>query len=416
MNYTDYCMWLVMVFGAGNPKIWDIIKRLENPESAYNALKSESCSFLSEKELKSVKTSHLEQCAYIFESCERQGIKVICYYDEIYPKMLENIFNPPLILFAKGDLSVLDDLCITVVGTREPSQYSMVVAEKICSELAKVGIIIVSGFALGIDSVSHRSAVLNGGKTVAVLGCGIDVDYPKENTKSKPAIEKRGLFITEFLPGTKPIPANFPKRNRILSGLSAGTLVIEASNTSGSLITAELALEQGRDLFCIPPSDIFDKRYSGVVKFLRDGAIPVFSYLDIIYEYYTVFTHKLSSVSRNMENSEPVSESSVFSSETQENFPHRQRKSAESEKNKSDKVKTETDNIQEKSSSSVQFSDSEISDEYKNIIKILQDSVKYIDEIASVLKIPVPELYLTLTDMEIDGIIECLPGKAYRLI
>jgi DNA processing protein len=416
MNYTDYCMWLVMVFGAGNPKIWDIIKRLENPESAYNALKSESCSFLSEKELKSVKTSHLEQCAYIFESCERQGIKVICYYDEIYPKMLENIFNPPLILFAKGDLSVLDDLCITVVGTREPSQYSMGVAEKICSDLAKVGIIIVSGFALGIDSVSHRSAVLNGGKTVAVLGCGIDVDYPKENTKSKPAIEKRGLFITEFLPGTKPIPANFPKRNRILSGLSAGTLVIEASNTSGSLITAELALEQGRDLFCIPPSDIFDKRYSGVVKFLRDGAIPVFSYLDIIYEYYTVFTHKLSSVSRNMENSEPVSESSVFSSETQENFPHRQRKSAESEKNKSDKVKTETDNIQEKSSSSVQFSDSEISDEYKNIIKILQDSVKYIDEIASVLKIPVPELYLTLTDMEIDGIIECLPGKAYRLI
>lgn len=416
MNCSHYCMWLVMVFGAGNPKIWEIIKRFGNPESAYNALKSESCEFLTDKDLKAVKTSHLEQCSYVFENCERNGVKIICFYDADYPKMLENIFNPPIILFVKGDLSVLDDLCITVVGTREPSHYSVRVAEKICSELAKVGIVIVSGFALGIDSVSHRSAVMAGGKTIAVLGCGIDVDYPKENAKSKPKIEERGLFITEFLPGTKPVPSNFPKRNRILSGLSAGTLVIEASHTSGSLITAELAIEQGRDLFCIPPADIFDRRYSGVVKFLRDGAVPVFSYLDIIYAYYTVFTHKLSSVSRNMENSKPASESSVFSSENVEKISHRQRKSAESEKKKSDEIKTETDNIEEKNIHSEQLSESEISDEYKNIIEVLRDGMKYIDEIASILKTPVPELYLTLTDMEIDGIIECLPGKAYKLV
>lgn len=408
MSNTEYCLWLVMAFGAANPKIWELISYFGNPENAYNSLKSNSYNFLSEKEVTAVKTTHLEQSKYIMENCAGKDIKIICYYDENYPKQLDNIANPPIVLFVKGDLSVLNDLCITVVGTREPSAYSVRVAEKICAEMAKVGIVIISGFALGIDSVSHRSAIVNGGKTVAVLGCGIDVDYPKENTKSKSTIVRRGLFITEFLPGTKPVPSNFPKRNRVLSALGMGTLVIEAAQTSGSLITAELALEQGRDLFCIPPADIFDRRYSGVVKYLRDGAIPVFSHLDIIYEYYTAFTHKLSSINQNSDYSEPASESSVFSSEKKE-------------KNKKIHTKKEDNKSNDKPSkenSEPEFNPAiykNLDDRQMTIVNLLKDGVKYIDEITVMLDVPVPNLYLLLTEMELDGIIECLPGKAYKL-
>lgn len=415
MNYTDYCIWLIMVFGAGNPKIWELINRFDNPENVFNSLKSENFSFLSDKEKRAVRTTHMEQCICLCENCEKEGIKIICYYDSEYPKMLENISNPPLILFAKGDLSVFDNLCITVVGTREPSQYSVRVAENICSQLAKIGVVIVSGFALGIDSMSHRSAVVSGGKTIVVLGCGIDVDYPKENSKSKSAIEKHGIILTEFLPGTKPVPANFPKRNRILSALSQGTLVIEASMTSGSLITAELAIEQGRDLFCIPPANIFDKRYMGVFKFLRDGAIPVFSYLDIVHEYYTVFTHKLLSLKRNAENLQPTSESSIFSAENSENFPHRNKKTVKKDSTASAEISSGDEKHEEIPKTEKVDFQSENS-EYQEIAEILKDGMKYIDEIAALSKKDVPQLYLTLTDMEIDGIIECLPGKAYRLI
>jgi DNA processing protein len=167
------------------------------------------------------------------------------------------------------------------------------VANWICSDLARAGVVVVSGFAVGLDSAAHRGALLAGGRTVAVLGCGIDVDYPKDNASAKQYITKKGLLLTEFLPGTEPYPKNFPTRNRILSGISLGTLVIQAPERSGSLITASLALEQGRNVFCVPPADIFDKRYAGVVKYLRDGAIPVFSYLDIINEYYHSYAHKL---------------------------------------------------------------------------------------------------------------------------
>lgn len=404
MSNLEYCLWLVMVFGAANPKIWKMIEYFKNPENAFKSLSSSDYDFISEKEKNAVKTTHIQQCTYVLENCKKKNIKAVCFFDEDYPKSLENISNPPVVIFMKGDTTVLNDLCITVVGTREPSVYSIRIAEKICSELAKIGVVIVSGFALGIDSVSHRSAIVSGGRTIAVLGCGIDVDYPKENTKSKAAIASHGLFISEFLPGTRPLPSNFPKRNRILSALSAGTLVIEASRKSGSLITAELALEQGKDLFCVPPSDIFDERYSGVVKFLRDGAIPVFSYLDIVYEYYVAFAHKLSA---NDDYSEPASSSSVFSAEKHDKKTIRKKSVKSADKpDKADDKPVETD---------IKPDYSGLDENETEIVKILSDGIKYIDEISVMTGKEISELYIMLTDMEIDGIIECLPGKAYKL-
>ncbi len=400
MNTTDYCLWLVMAFGVANIRIWSLIEHFGTPCEAFNALKSHSDSLLTDKEKTAVKTTHMEQVEIVMENCSEKGISVISYYDENYPKQLKNIPNPPIVLFIKGDISVFSDLCITVVGTREPSRYSLTVTEKICIELAKMGVVIVSGFALGVDSIAHRSAIVGGGKTIAVLGCGVDVDYPKENTKSKRVIQQRGIIISEFLPGTRPIPSNFPKRNRILSGLSMGTLVIEASETSGALITGESALEQGRDLFCIPPADIFDKRYQGVVKYLRDGAIPVFSHLDIIHEYYTAFTHKLCSISNN-DYFEPVSESSVYMSEKKIKKREKVKDISKPES------KTEPEIVQKDYTS--------LDEEQLEIVKILGDGTKYIDEISILSGKSVQSLYLLLTDMEFDGIVQCLPGKAYKL-
>lgn len=302
MDNTLYWLWLLQVMGSFQLTTWSLLDHYGSPEAVYEAFQgasppsSERFRGLTEAQRTAATHVPLDQSERLLRYCESRGIRVLSYDSDAYPERLRGIYNPPVVLFCKGDLSFLDEeAALTVVGTRKPSPYSLEVAKRICTDLAKVGVVLVSGFALGIDSVAHGAALSCSGRTVAVLGCGIEYDYPRENAKLKSIIAKRGAVISEFLPGAKPSPVNFPQRNRILSGLSLGTLVIEANYRSGSLITAELALQQGRDLFCIPPADIFDDRYAGVIRFLRDGAIPVFNHLDVLYEYYENFSHKLAS-------------------------------------------------------------------------------------------------------------------------
>lgn len=401
-----------MAFGTASSKIWDVTEHYGNPESAYNALKDGNQNFLTAREKNSVRTTHLEQCQAVIENCNKKGIRIITFYSDDYPVQLKNISNPPVVLFAKGDISVFNELCLTVVGTRQPSAYSVKAAGKICSELAKLGVVLASGFALGIDSVVHRSAITNGSRTIAVLGCGIDVDYPKENTKSKKAVETHGVFISEFLPGTKPYAPNFPKRNRILSGISSGTLVIEASQKSGALITAEFAVEQGKDLFCIPPADIFDARYSGVVRYLRDGAIPVFSHLDIVYGYYKSFTHKLSALDEVSDYYEAVSESSVFTHEK------KSVKDKENSGRKENTAKNEHSSISDEKAveeKEITIDYGNLDEEQKKIVDFLKGGIRHIDEISEETGEDIAELFVRLAEMEMDGIVRCLPGKAYEL-
>ncbi len=202
--------------------------------------------------------------------------------DSRYPSLLKEIYGAPEKLFCKGDISVLEKSCISVVGTRFFSDYGEYVTEKIIRELSILDIAIVSGLARGIDTIAHKAALKNGMKTIAILGSGLDQIYPSGNEKLAKEIEKNGLLISEYPCGSPPLKMNFPQRNRIISGLSLGTLVTEAPDKSGALITADFALEQGRDIFAVP-GDIDRKGSLGVLKLIRNGAAhPISSGQEII--------------------------------------------------------------------------------------------------------------------------------------
>jgi DNA processing protein len=298
MEYEEnmkYWLWLVMVFGVANTKTLELLQMYDTCREMYYVLHDPDCGVLNERERSNVRRVRLEQAESIIEYCKQQKIGIITWESEIYPEALRQIYNPPAVLFYRGDPGLLHDtMLLTVVGTRRPSPYSLRVADWLCRDLARCNIVLASGCAVGLDAAAHKAAIAEGSPTIAVLGCGVDYDYPKENRAMKEQIVANGLLLSEYFPGTQPYPGNFPVRNRILSGISEGVLVLEAGARSGALITANLACEQGRHVFCVPPADLFDKRYSGVMNFLRDGAYPVFSYLDVLYTYYLEYPHKLS--------------------------------------------------------------------------------------------------------------------------
>lgn len=180
------------------------------------------------------------------------GASVIPLADPRYPERLREIFDPPILLFARGDLNLLSTLMVGIVGTRRPTPYGFAVAERLASDLASAGLTVVSGMARGIDTAAHRGALAVQGPTIAVFGCGVDVVYPSENRKLAVDIASRGLLLSESPMGTPAYPQNFPTRNRIVSGLSEGIIVVEGAEYSGSSITARLALDQGREVFAVP--------------------------------------------------------------------------------------------------------------------------------------------------------------------
>lgn len=214
-----------------------------------------------------------------FEAC---GAKILLYGEEKYPSSLLNIYNPPPILFYKGEIRDEDFPSISVVGARKITPYGKRVVEAIIGEIASSGITIVSGLAMGIDAEAHRVALHHGARTIAVLGNGIDDIYPKQNAHLASQIIKQGAILSEFLPGADVRPENFPIRNRIVSGLSKATIVIEAAEKSGSLITAQLANEQGREVFAVP-GEIFSPGSAGTNKLISDGvASPALSAQQIL--------------------------------------------------------------------------------------------------------------------------------------
>lgn len=213
------------------------------------------------------------------------GVKIITLFDEDYPQLLQQIYDPPPVLYVKGIKSVLKKKAIAIVGSRKATAYGRRVATNFARELALMDINIVSGMARGIDSFAHKGAVDVGGPTTAVFGCGIDVVYPPENKALMEKITECGCVISSFPLGTAPLPANFPARNRIISGLSLGTLVVEAAEKSGSLITAEFSLEQGREVFAVP-GNIFSPYSRGTHKLIKEGAKLVGKMEDILDELY----------------------------------------------------------------------------------------------------------------------------------
>lgn len=199
------------------------------------------------------------------------GTEIITYFDQRYPETLKRIYDPPVLLFARGNAELMSSPCLAVVGTRRPSPYGIAVAERFSRELAEAGLTITSGMARGIDTTAHKAALAVEGKTIAVLGCGVDVVYPAENKQLAAQIVRDGLLLSEYPMRSPGYPQNFPVRNRIVSGLSEGVLIVEGAQYSGSAITARLALDQGREVFAVP-GNITSKQSWGPNLLIRQGA------------------------------------------------------------------------------------------------------------------------------------------------
>jgi DNA processing protein len=219
----------------------------------------------------------------LFAKIQECGAMVVTIWDEDYPYRLKEIHNPPALLFVRGTLPHADEPCLAIVGTRTPSAYGITQGHRIAEELASHGIGIVSGMARGIDTSAHEGCLQAPGRTYAIFGCGIDLIYPRENKSIAEKIEQSGGLISEFLPGTKPDPGFFPRRNRIISGLSLGVLVVQGTEKSGALITAKCALDQNRDVYALPGS-VEDQRSGGPHSLIRQGAVLVNCADDILSE------------------------------------------------------------------------------------------------------------------------------------
>jgi DNA processing protein len=219
----------------------------------------------------------------IWESIQRKGIQVLTWDEEGYPRLLREIDQPPPVLYVRGSFQPEDDWSVAVVGTRRVTVYGRQVAEELAAFLAHNGITVVSGLARGVDRLGHEAAIKAGGRTIAVLGSGVDRIYPPEHVKLAEQIMEHGAVISDYAPGTPPESGNFPPRNRIISGLSRATVVVEASETSGALITSTFAVNQGREVFAVPGS-IYGPQSKGPNKLIQDGAHPLLRFEEILNE------------------------------------------------------------------------------------------------------------------------------------
>jgi len=233
------------------------------------------------------------------EKLDHYGVKVFPYNDPSYPPRLREIYDYPPLLYVRGSLLSQDEWCLAVVGTRRATVYGRQVTEEIVTDLAQSKITIVSGLAKGIDSVAHQTALTAGGRSIAVFACGLDIVYPSENANLARQIMQQGALISEYPLGTRPKAENFPRRNRIMSGLSLGVLITEADETSGAMITAHMALEQNREVFAIPGS-ILSPASRGTNHLIQEGAKLVRDYTDILEEL------NLMTVARQMEMKEVI--------------------------------------------------------------------------------------------------------------
>ena len=276
---------LRMVPGLGARVAMRLIKEYGSATGVFRASATElEAMRVSSNVVRSIGTGTVfENAEKEAEQARQMGVTIVSFRDVNYPAMLAEIFDPPLLLYARGDLSLLAGPAIGIVGSRRPTQYGKAMAERLAGELAAHGLVIISGLARGIDSASHIGCLRVGGKTIAVLGCGIDVVYPAENKKLFSDVVEKGLLLSEYPLGTFPAPQNFPIRNRIISGLAVGLVVVEAARDSGSLITAKLALEQNREVFAVPGS-ITNPNSWGPHLLIKQGAKLVQDWQDVVDE------------------------------------------------------------------------------------------------------------------------------------
>ncbi len=297
---------------------------------------------------------------------DKYEARLITLDDSAYPARLAEIYDPPLALFVRGELYQADEHCVAVVGTRRATPYGIHMAEKLGRELGAHGVAVVSGMALGVDTAAHRGAIESGGRTLAILGCGVDVVYPPQNADLMDAIARHGAVVSQFLMGTKPSAGHFPYRNRIISGLSLGTIVVEAPADSGALITARQAAEQGREVFAVP-GEVGKRNSEGPHALIREGAKLVETVQDILVEL------ELPAAIRQPRAAEPATVP-----------PH-----------------------------APVAASPVVSPVEKDILSVLSPSGSFVDEIAAACRISVSEALSSLTMLELRGLVRQFSGKRF---
>lgn len=382
-----YWVWAQNALGiTSSVKSDEIVSYFGNAESLYFAGEYEwkISGIFTPGQINKLKTTTLDAAKKIVSDCQRYRIKILTPDDADYPSMLFKLPNLPLVLYVRGNLDCLKNkISIAVVGAREASDIGARIARALSASLSRSGAIIVSGAAKGIDSAAHSGALDAGAQTVAVLGCGFGTDYLPENEPLRREIAGHGALVTEYPPLTPAFGRNFPFRNRIISGLSYGTIVIEANEKSGSLRTVGHAIEQGRDIFAVP-GDITSSMNMGTNKLLRDGAKPVFNAMDVLEEYAERFPDLLD----------------INKIETVLTMQTPSAKPKTAEKKKPFVKPTVSQNI---------------SDKAKLICDAFTTDTMQAEELILKTKLSTSDFLTAMTELELLGIIEPLAGKNYRI-
>ncbi len=295
MAALKYWVWLGTLPGVGSRTKLRLLEHFSSPEALYYADREELLltAAVDKVQAQCFENRSLDRAEAVLAECARLGQFIVTLEDTTYPARLRDIFDPPLLLYGKGSMPIFDDeVAIAVVGTRSCTAYGIDVAAQLGYELSKQGALLLSGMAKGIDTAAMQGALRAGGFTAGLLGGGVDVIYPAENRRLFEDVAATGVLLSEYPPGTEPKARHFPQRNRILSGLSLATVVVEAPERSGALITAGTALEQGREVFAVPGA-INAPGSRGCNALIRDGAGLVTEAWDILSLYEPRFPHKL---------------------------------------------------------------------------------------------------------------------------
>lgn len=391
-----------------------LLQHFSDPEDIYYADTFANIEGLTEAQAGSLADKSLSDAEEVLRACDRKKIHILTFRDAQYPARLKNIADPPLVLYYKGTLPDLDGApAIGVVGTRHASAYGMTSAKRMGYQITKCGGIVVSGVAYGIDGLAMRGALSAGGSVVGVLGCGADVVYPTSNRALFADLEQHGCLLSEFVPGTLPYKWNFPKRNRIISGLCDGVLVVEAPERSGSLITARQAADQGRDVFVVP-GNIGVATCVGSNALLRDGAIAVTCGYDVVSEYAAIYPDKVKKDTADshltvypdelaMAAAQPakVAQKPILPKNDQKNTKRNDKKTIDKEElppysDGNDKKPALTENEQA-------------------LVALLGDGERLVDDVIAASPLSSGLVLATLTMLEVKGVVTGLPGRRVAL-
>ncbi len=393
----------------------ELVRHFRDPETIYFADEENfrEIEGLTAEGYVSLQDKSLRDAEKILEDCRRENVGILTYQDAAYPARLKNISDPPLVFYYKGNLPDFDgNPLIGVVGTRKASAYGLTVAKRMGYQIARCGGIVVSGMAFGIDGLAMQGALTAGMPVVGILGCGPDLVYPVSNRALFRDTEKYGCVLSEFPPGTPPYGWNFPRRNRIISGMSCGVLVVEAPEKSGALITAELALEQGRDVFAVP-GNIDVPTFVGSNRLIREGAIMVSHGWDILSEYQARFPDK---IRKDTESTLVQAYPDEVRKAAQQEKPERKvaQKPSIPGKNRPKKHKEEKIVIDKRETSP--YSDvndtlPRLSDEERKIVSALQNGERLVDDVIAETALPAGKVLATLTLLEVKGVVKRLPGR-----